>query len=173
MIRPLPVLLLAALCLVQAGCPISQAIIISYPEDASWSFKYRDALGEELGGGKASVAFSSNGTQVTMLLTEGAFGDHARLTAKLQRSPDAPAKWLPFAGTGVWFSGEAFAFSGCINPAAGKIAPGAAAYPLGERARLQGHPLLKDPCQRGGEIKRFKPAQVDKVFTWSARLDIK
>ena len=170
MIRPLPSLLLAALCLVQAGCPISQPIIISYPEDASWSFKYRDALGEPLGGGKASVAFSSSGAQVSMLLTEGAFGDHARLTARLQRSPGAPAQWIPFRGTGRWFSGENFVFSGCINPGAGEIAAGAAAYLDKEQGRLKDHPLLKDPCLRTVAVKRFTPDLVDRVFTWRAEL---
>lgn len=156
--------------LLAAGCLISQPITVTYPADAAWTFAYRDALGEPLGGGRATVRFSDDGAGLRVDLTEEAFGDRARLEGRLLRQPTEDDPWAPFTAEGRWFTGEAFVFSGCVNRAAGRIAPGAAAYLAAQRAMFQGHPLIKDPCRRDKPVKRFAEEQVDRVFTWGAEL---
>ncbi len=152
------------------GCPISQPIIITFPADAAWTFQYRDALGEELGGGKASVSLTDDGSRLTAQFTEAAFGDRARLQAEVLTAWTQANPWVPFRGSGTWFTGEAFTFSGCIDPRAGVVAPGAVAYLTTEFPRLSVHPLVKEPCKRTDKVKSFEDSDVDKIFTWSARL---
>ncbi len=160
-----------AMAAMLGGCVVSQPIVVTYPPDAEWSFTYRDALGESLGGGKASVKISPDKARITITLTEEAFGDSARFEGRMSCPPDAARPgWAVFRATGRWFSGEAFVVSGCVHRQRGIIAPGAAAYLAGAKAQFEKHPLLARPCQRDGAAKRFGAKQVDRVFTWSARL---
>ena len=169
--------LLAALALTPAlaGCPISQPIVVTFPADADWTFTYRDALGEQLGAGKAKVALMSTRVHLNILFTEAAFGDHARMAGELTRAPSKERRWTPFTGTGRWFSGEDFSFAGCMDLSGGEVAAGAVAYRKEASGALKD--LLENPCSSDGtsaeQVRRFDPALVDKVFTWSARLSAK
>lgn len=169
MSRERPLTLLAAFALAGlTGCPISQPIIVTFPDDAAWTFRYRDALGEELGGGKASMTLSEDGSRLTMVLTEAAFGDTARFKGEILATWTEQKPWVPFRGEGTWFSGDLFSFSGCIDPRAGRVAPGAVAHLTAEGPRLANHPLLGGPCPEKDEVKRFESGLVDLVFTWQA-----
>ena len=159
---------LAALLCGLAGCMISQPIEITYPPGAGWTFMYHDAMGENLGGGKAEVTFSG-ADRLAVTFTESAFGDRALLEGRLGRATDG---WAPFSGRGRWFDGRPFLFVGCIHRGEGRVAPGALALHQGSEASLKAHPLLRDPCagrHRGrAAAPGFGEAHVDRVFSWSA-----
>ncbi len=173
MSRTLLTALAAALSLtLAAGCPISQPIIISHPKGAAWSFNYRDAQGEELGQGKASILYSRDGKGLSMVLSEDAFGDQAHLQGEFLRPPTKEQPWVPFRAKGRWFTDEPFHYSGCINPLKARIASGAAAYLQKEQAQLAAHPQIKDPCTPAKGVKKFGQGLMDKVFTWKAGLGV-
>lgn len=151
-----------------AGCVVSQPIVITYPPGATWTFQYRDALGEELGTGKAEVTFSGE-DRLRVTLTEGAFGDTARLEGRLGQGA---AGWAPFAARGRWFDGRPFLFVGCLQRAEGRVASGALALHQAHEQALEHHPLRRNPCAgvaaRPSGSPRFARTLVDHLFSWSA-----
>ena len=152
-----------------AGCLVSQPIVISYPPGASWTFSYHDALGEDLGKGKAEVSFARD-HQLRLTFTESAFGDQASLKGRTGKKADSG--WAPFSARGRWFDGRPFLFVGCIHRQKGRVAPGALALLQSRPGPSRAYPLYTDPCAgvatRSPRPPRFDEAQMDAVFSWSA-----
>ncbi len=161
---------LAALAAGLTGCVVSQPIVVSYPPGATWTFVYHDAMGQEVGGGKAEVSLA--GEAVKMTFTEKAFGDQARLAGELGQA-DAGG-WAPFSVRGKWFDGQAFVYHGCVHRQRGRVAPGALALLPPPAPALARHALRADPCagvdKRAARAPAFGEALVDRVFSWSARV---
>ncbi len=160
----------AALTLALAGCVVSQPIVVTYPPGATWTFTYHDAVGQEVGGGKAEVAFPGGG-RLKATLTEKAFGDQARLEGKLGQA--TTGGWAPFSARGRWFDGRPFLYIGCVHRQRGQVAAGALAL-LHKREQAVKHPLRTDPCasvaSRARKAPVFGEAFVDRVFSWSAQV---
>jgi hypothetical protein len=151
-----------------AGCVVSQPIVVTYPSGATWTFVYHDAMGQEVGGGKAEVAFEGQAMRVTF--TEKAFGDVARFAGEL--GPAGADGWASFSGQGKWFDGQVFVYAGCIHRQQGRVAPGALAMKPPLDPALPRHPLRIAPCAgaagRAARAPAFGEALVDRVFSWSA-----
>lgn len=174
-IRPaLPVMVVGAAALLLGGCLVSQPIVVRFPRDAAWSFAYHDALGEALGGGRAKLTVEPGPKgdappSLQIVLTEEAFGDQARFRGTLgPESKDHPG-WHPFTAQGTWFDGRPFAVKGCLKRNTGAVRPHALAHERTNAAAQD--PRFESPCAGAPNTAppTFGEAQLDAVFTWSAR----
>ena len=144
----------------------AQPIVVTFPQDATWTFTHADALGEKLGHGKAKVTFDPGRGLFSMALTEQAFGDRATLSGKLPREADDHGN-RRFDARGAWFDGRRFRFVGCFDGALTAVRPGAVAVVESDHQRLRSLPALADPCGTT-PIKPATEAEVDRLFFWSA-----
>jgi hypothetical protein len=112
--RKAAALVALAMVSVLTGCPISQEIKIKFPRNANWHFEYNDAVGEDLGFGKAEFDVDLDARAFTMTITENAFGDKAEIRGLFIDSADDAGR-IPFDAKGKWFDGESYRMTGAFN----------------------------------------------------------